>query len=324
MANILLSIWVQLGSLFFLLAGLNHDLLIIRLFLYLAYLMLLINALLGSPLWPNLMNMDEFSSQNMATDSLIWASVSLYVHASSLIALIWDEREPKLTEDQAALWRLMYRTGGLSARLFQDIVARHLNVIQVAAGDQIDTSNYFYVLYTGRIDLEVLEDGSISHSRVLYSGEMFNLKSLGLVSKQSYFDEASIRCTALCDSKLFQIRIDDLSTIFQNPLSKSIFQALLINNLMYVVESFRELNRRSRQPDQLRNKLFDPLEPWEEPDASKAGSGKALQYPFRHIWNGIVGSFGLPWPFARHRVGLRQTQLRPPPKQEEIHKTKLK
>jgi len=256
-------------------------------------------------------------------DSFVWSVLSLYVHGSSLVALIWDERAPKLTEDEAALWRMMYRSGGLSARLFQDIVARHLDVVEVEAGDVVDTENNFFIIYRGRIELEVVEGEQISHSRVLISGEMFDLKDLGLVRTQSIFDKTSVRCTALRASKLFQIRKDDLAKIARNPLSKSVFQALLINNLMYMVESYREIAQTRQDDDNYCNKIFDPLEEWEAPDPHRSGSGKALQKPLRHIWNGIRGSFGLPWPFSRHPVGLRQTQLPPPLRRDEYQKPLL-
>ena len=325
MAFILLSLWVQLGSFFFLLSGLIGDLLLIRLFLYLAYIFLLVNAVLGSPLWPKIFAVDETItfSEDIAMDSFLWAVVSLYVHGSSLVALIWDEREPTLTQDEEALWRMMYRSGGLSARLFQDIVARNLNVVEVSAGDVIDTENYFFIIYRGRIELEVLEGKQPSHSRVLLSGEMFDLKALGLVRTESIFDNSSVRCTALCDSKLFEIRKEDLAKIAKNPLSKSVFQALMINNLMYMVESYRELTQTRQEDENYCNKIFDPLEPWEQPDPHRSGSGKALKQPLRHIWNGMRGSFGLPWPFSRHPVGLRQTQLPPPLRRDEYQKRKI-
>ncbi|CAJ1959594.1 unnamed protein product [Cylindrotheca closterium] len=320
MAFILLSIWVQLGSFFFLLSGLIGDLLLIRLFLYLAYVMLLTNALLGSPPWPKILSVDQIAFSEVAMDSFVWAILSLYVHGSSLVALIWDERAPKLTDDEAALWRMMYRTGGLSARLFQDVVARHLHVVEVEAGDVVDTENFFFIIYRGRIELEVLEGKKFSHSRVLTSGEMFDLKSLGLVRTESIFDNSSVRCTALCPSKLFEIRKENLVKIAQNPLSKSLFQALLINNLMYIVESYREINHTRSENDNYCSKIFDPLEEWEQPESYRSGSGKALQRPLRHIWKGVRGSFGLPWPFSRHPVGLRQTQLPPPLRRDEYQK----
>lgn len=285
--------------------------------------MLLVNALLGSPLWPKILSADQISFSEVAMDSFVWSVLSLYVHGASLVALIWDERAPALTEDEAALWRMMYRSGGLSARLFQDNVARYLDVVQVQAGDVVDTENCFFIIYRGRIELEVFEGGKLSHSRVLSSGEMCDMKDLGLVRTESIFDNTTVRCTALCASKLFQIRKDDLVKIARNPSSKSVFQALMINNLMHMVQAYREIAKARQEDDDYCNKIFDPLEKWELPEPYLAGSGKALHRPLTHIWNGIRGSFGLPWPFSKHPVGLRQTQLPPPLRRDEYQKRKI-
>jgi hypothetical protein len=321
MASILLSIWVQLGSLFFLLAGVHGDLLLIRLYLFLAYTMLLVNAVMGSPLWPNLTNLGDISFlDGLATDSLVWAILSLYVHGWSFVALMRDEREVLLKEDEAALWYMMYRTGGLSARLFQDMVAPYLNVVEVQEGQTVDTDEYFWIIYKGKVQMEVLDelpDELPKYSKVLLSGEMFDLKHLGGVSKHAYFENA-IRCTALSTTTLFQIRKDDLGKISQNPRSKNVFLALLINNFMDVVESHREVNRPPQQANSRHfNKIFEPLEDWEKPKSHLSGSGRALRRPFLHLWNGSKGSFSLPWPFSSHPIGLRQTHLPPPPQREE-------
>jgi hypothetical protein len=47
-----LSFWIQLASFFFTMSGIHADLLVIRFFLVMSYLMLFLNSVLGSPLWP--------------------------------------------------------------------------------------------------------------------------------------------------------------------------------------------------------------------------------------------------------------------------------
>jgi hypothetical protein len=318
MAVILLSLWVQLASLSFLLAGLHADLLVVRFFLFLAYLMLMIEASLGSPLWPNIINLNNIDLSKIAADALFWSILSLYVHGSSLMSLILDERKPKLSEDEEALWRMMYRTGGLSARIFQDTVARYLQVIQVAAGDSIPTEEHVFIIYKGRVKLQVLDNDMHVYSRVLLSSEMFDLKYLGLLGEKSIFEDTHIRCKALSKSKLFRIHKDDMLKISRNPHSKSVFQALLINNLSYLVESSGEINRVSKQAEFYCNKLFEPLQNWEQPKAVFAGSGQALKKPIKHFLSGMRRSFSLPWPFSRHPIGLRQTQLEPPPLRQQM------
>eukprot|EP00980_Cylindrotheca_fusiformis_P001310 scaffold333_cov133-Cylindrotheca_fusiformis.AAC.36 len=321
MASILLSLWVQLSSLFFMLSGLLGDLLLVRLLLFLAYAMLLLNAVLGSPLWPHLINLEDSDwSSNLAWDSLVWAVLSVYVHGSSLIALVLDEREVALSDDEAALWRMMYRTGGLSARLFQDIVARHLKVVEVQEGELVDTDEFFFILFSGRVELDVWAEDVHTHSRILHSGEMFDLQTVGNATKHPIFENSSIRCKALSKAKLFQLRKDDLTKMSQNPQAKSVFQALLINNLMYVVENYGEVSRLPHDSDCQCNKIFDKLEDWELPASHLSGSGKVLQKPCQHLWGVIKGTFSLPWPFSTHPVGLRQTQLPAPPRREDYER----
>ena len=275
--TILLSIWVQIASLFFLLSGIHNDILVIRFYLYLAYTMLLVNACLGSPLWPNWIvwgttndpNDDDYndkvnennsytiSFQKIAIDVLFWSVLSLYVHGASLVALLKDERHPQLTDDEAALWRMMYRTGGLSATLFQELVAKHLTIVEVSQGDSIPTQNHFYIIYHGRVKLQVLEHNDLHlYSRVLLSGQIFDFNHLGFLSSVvdhsnttpsspssppssgSWFEQTTIRCKALSDTKLFCLPKEHMAKLSNHPCSKNVFQALLIQNLSFLVESW--------------------------------------------------------------------------------------
>lgn len=294
-----LSFWIQASNSFFLLAGLHGDLLIIRVTLFVAYLLLVANSVSTSGI--------------VGLDSLIWSAVSVYVHGSSLVALVVDEREVVLSEDAAALWRMMYRTGGLSKRLFQAIVARDLSVVEYAAGDTINTDDYFYIVFSGQVRLQVVDRNVSVSSRILVSGEMFDLKIIGFFTEQSVFDTGIVRCTALTPIRLFRITKEDMKKIAHHPLAKGVWQALLINNLSYVVESYLSEERKSRQAELYRDKIFRPLEAWEEPKPSLAGSGQALLHPLVHLGTYIQRSFSPPWPFKGHPTGIRQTLLPPPP-----------
>jgi hypothetical protein len=305
-----LSIWIQLANFFFMVSGLHGDLLIIRFALFLAYFMLVLNSILGSPLWP------FTSGEGIRVDGLVWSSLSLYVHGSSLFALIQDEREVELSEDEAALWRMMYRTGGLSRRLFQSIVAQKLSVVDIPAGQTVDTKNFFYIIYNGQVRLQVVERNvSKSSTRILVSGETFDLKMIGFFSEKSVFDKGSIRCTTLTSARLFRIAKDDMKKMSHHPLAKGVWQALLINNLSYAVESYLSEEHRSIQAELCCDKMFRPLESWEQPKPSLSGSGLALANPLLHLAGCVQNSFSPPWPFSGHHpTGIRQTLLpRPPP-----------
>lgn len=306
-----LSLWIQLASGFFFMSGVFEDLLLIRGFLVLAYSMLFINSILGSPLWPNLTGLDG----SMAVDSLIWALLSLYVHGSSLWCLLLDERKVKMKDDEAALWRMFYRTGGLSQKLFHSIVACHLKIVEFDPGQEIPTKDDFYIIYHGQVKMEVfgLHDVVHKYNRMMVSGEMFDLNFLGLFVEKTIFERTRIKMTSLTKTKLFRIHRDDMKTIANNTLAKGIWQALLINQLSFIVESFEERSPLSRAAEEKRDRIFEPLEPWEEPKSILAGSGKALRHTFAHIFHYMKSSFSPPLPFKGHPTGVRQTQLPPPP-----------
>ena len=98
------SIWAQLASFFFLLAAIFRDLLLLRFCLIAATaLFLVIAASLGMPLWPA-----TSSDSGVATDVLVWASVSLVLHLWAFIRLLWDERPMKPFEgDDEALFQFL-------------------------------------------------------------------------------------------------------------------------------------------------------------------------------------------------------------------------
>ena len=259
-------------------------------------------------------------------DSWIWAILCLYVHGSSLISLLLDEREVQLTEDEAALWRLLYRTGGLSKRLFHSLFVTNtdLTVLELEPGKLIPTEDYFYIIYQGQVQLQVLDpmSGTPAKSRILVSGEMFNLKYLGLfASEESFFCVGDIKCTSLSPVRLFQIPKQELYQMAQDRAAKTVFQALLINNLSYAVESFTNESLRSLIAQQDCDRIFRPLEDWEQPTRLAAGSGTALENPLGHLVYALMESLSLPWPLSRNLVGIRQTQLAPPPRQKPVRET---
>lgn len=331
-----LSIWMQLASLFFTCSGINGDLLVIRLFLFLAYVMLFLGAALGGPMWP-----DAVRPGSLSLDGLVWAIIGMYVHGSSLACLFLDEKPVRMGGDEAALWRLLYRTGGLSQKLFETEIMPYLKVTTLHQGEKVDTLEHFSIVYRGRVRLLVLRpDGSVQEDRTKVAGEMFDFKHLDLLSSGSVFFTHQIHCSALSrEVVLFQFRKADMGCIANHPFGKSLWQALLINNLSNVVEEFIMSERAAHEDDgkarasepatkeeeeddgdgdgdddeRRMDLLFGPLKEWELPPPDVAGSGSALKRPALHVWKSWLRAFSVPWPLGRHPTGIRQTQLRAPP-----------
>lgn len=312
-----LSIWMQIASLCFTLSGIHCDLMIIRFFLFLAYVLLFINAVLGSPLWPQVTN-----SGYLPIDSLFWSVAGLYVHGASLISLILDERRVHFpSPEEEALWRMFYRTGGLSARLYKEIVSPYVQVVTFAKDEEIPTADYFYILYKGDVHLRVYQDGKLKVERAsLGSGCMFDLKYLGMFADDHFFLDHTIACTSKSsETMLFRFSRADMKKIAQHGLVKSVWQSLVINNLSTILEQYveKQTNFVSSTTTEPRNstdtdRIFRPLEDWEIPRSALAGSGAALTKPWLHFWNSLHRQFSPPWPMGKHLSGIRQTHLSAP------------
>ena len=300
---------LQLASLSFILCGIHNDLFVIRFYVTLSYALLIANILLSA-------------HQLLQWDSLLWSALGLFINGTSLISLALDERPVHLTEDQAALWRLLYRSGGFSARLFSSLVAPHLQVKEIQAGEQIPTKDCFYIVYTGQVRLRVHGGNNVvSLERIVQSGQMFDLRFLELFNDYSdhFFREGDIDCTTLTACKLFCFKREDIRNIAHHPLAKGVWQSLLINDLSITAERFASQQLKAHEYDS----IFDPLEEWENPTTILPGSGVALRRPILHFITSLYRSLLLPWPFGSHQAGIRQTLLPPPrqkPKEDDSHR----
>jgi hypothetical protein len=89
--------------------------------------------------------------------------------------------------------------------------------------------------------------------------------------------------------------------------------AVIAERPFYTDQDLTEFLRNVSNVDLVskRNRLFDPLEPSEEPDLLQAGSSKVLRRPLGHLWESCTLSFYVPWPMGRWPVGLRH-KLSPP------------
>jgi hypothetical protein len=308
--NTPLSIWIQIASLFFVLSGTNADLLLIRLLLSIAYLFLLINALLGSPLWPDLS-----WPNHIALDSLIWAIVGLYVHGSCTVALFLDELPVKLTDDQEALWRFFYRTGGLSKKLFKTLLADKVELVEYQPGDCIVTETHFSIVYQGQVSLEVMDVGTqqLLSTRTATSAECFDCKDLPLLASDSYFSKHWVKAYSKTKTKVFRISLENMRTIANAPFAKGVFQTMMIDEMEKIIATFQHGGQRPL-PDLVAelDPMFQPLSAWEEPKRFDAGSETALQNPLRHLLRYLVSFFSPPPPLGGHPTGIRHTLLPAP------------
>ena len=305
------SIWIQISSLSFFLAGNFSDLLIIRLCLSSAYVFLFLNSVLGAPLWPSFRLPDKIQ-----LDGVLWACLNLYVHVTTVVRLLQDEYHVNLTEDEEALWRMFYRTGGLSKKLFQKNVAAYCEVVTLQQDEKIDTDEYFYIVYRGVVKITVTDEhhGTVISSRKARSGQLFDFRALGLlVDNRSLAKHKLKAVVTVSDVTLFRFPKEEMPKIANHPSTRLMWKELLMENLLRIVQGY--FDRRMRMNPVLVeyvHPIFNPLESWEEPDPLRAGSGLAMKHPLQHIWSSMKWSFAPPWPFKGPPEGLRHTQLLAP------------
>lgn len=344
--NNALSVWIQLANLFFTLSGFFTDLLMIRLSLSSAYFFLLLNSILGGPLWPDLSRAGAVS-----VDALVWSAFNFTINTVAVIRLFLDEAPVVLNQQdqaQSALWRMLYRHGGLSARIFKDVLVHKFDVVSYEPGESIPVDNYFYIVYEGRIKVDIYAAGASSsdrgnenngksivcRTRILESADVFDFKHLDLFhpSARSVFAHRVLDARSDTAVKLFRFQSSDIAKIANSPVTKGIWQSILICSLSQIAKysndnaaatasSGTDSTLTSSESSDvtendishpLRDPVFGPLQKWEEPNPVHAGSGMALSVPLGHLLHYASTSFLLPWPLTKWKVGLRQGSLPAP------------
>lgn len=310
--NPIVSIYMQCASFCFLCAGQFGDLLVVRFCLFGAYSCLFTNAIMGSPLFPL-----WHKPGHISLDLLCWCCLCLYTYASSIINLLRDERAVMLGADEDALWRMLYRLGGISRKVFAYEVLPQLKVVHFKMGVELPVESHFHIVYKGLVRLQVVDDGSVIHEAIDSSGCIFDFKELGLMPDDMRVKHHEIRVTAASDVTLFQFTNAAIRDIANRDNMRNVWQSAFIGVLVRVAVS----RLPGRTP--LHNAMHDPtfvdplfrtLDSHEEPSPYLAGSGRALEHPLVHVFHYASTTFSPPWPFGRHRVGFRHRLPAPQPR----------
>lgn len=307
-----LALYKHLAALSFMLAGVFADLLVVRLCLTSAYVFLIVNGLLGSPLWPHL-----YRPGHLTVDMLIWGFICFYVHVASVVRLLLDEQHVTLTEHEEALWRMFYRVGGLSRKLFKHHIAQHMKVVTYTKGQEIPVDVNFHITYQGTVEIQISDEGTGKAIQTATDGSgcMFDFKKLGLLQPHtSPMAKHKLTVTARSDCVLFQFSNRDIRDIANSKVTKSVWQTVFIGILARIaVQRLGEEHMDPKRSDPTHlDPLFTPLSPSETPDPRLAGSGAALDRPWQHIAYCMQAFFTPPWPFGQHMIGIRHHMLQAP------------
>lgn len=303
-----LAIYKHFAALSFLLAGVFADLLVVRLCLASAYIFLITNCVEGSPLWPYLRRADH-----LTVDMLVWGIICFYVHMSSVVRLLMDEAHVPLTDDEEALWRMFYRVGGMSRKVFKDQIAAHMTVVHVKKGQSLPVVDFFHMTYKGVVEIKIYENDKLLSTNTDGSGCMFDLKSLGLLQAHTPMANHVLEVTALSDGTFFQFSNKDVRRIATIRHTKSVWQTVLVGTLARIaVQRLPEEDSKSRADPLRIDPLYLPLSKAELPNPLIAGSGRALERPLSHIGYCMKTFFTPPWPFSQHVSGIRHGMLPAP------------
>ena len=139
-----------------------------------------------------------------------------------------------MSPEQAALWRAFYRTGGLSQRVFSTVIAKHMTIKTYDALTVLDTDNFFFILYKGTAQIAVSDEGVMTHTRKVTSGQMFDVKKLDLLHFVEHFNGTHVDVTSITPVTVFAFHADEISAVAYHPKCVSVWQQLLVENLSQV------------------------------------------------------------------------------------------
>jgi len=290
------SIWGQLANFFFCMAGLTSDLLVVRLSLLVAYSFLLVQGATGYPFWGSVVAEPHF----VALDTLLWCVMMIYVHGSACATLLLDERYVKLSDDEAALWRMFYRYSGISRMVFKREILSMGSFREFRAGDcivdekKITDEVNLHIILDGMVDANITENGTKRLVR-LGSGGIFDFKFLNLFRLGVGFHEQSMTVTATSERvKTFALNDNVIQSMERGSVNMRLaWQAVIIS----VVARAAEKPAGFSQSEAPRADIFAPLNDSELPPAKMSGSGRCLSTPCSSLFNLVWNSLELPWPF---------------------------
>ena len=215
MVNILSpgSPWSQSGSACFLLSALCNDILLIRIFLFLAYTFLLTNGVCGFPSWPNYQ-----WTGSIGLDAIIWSCLNLIVHGCAIAQLLYDERPIKFKEkDEKELAAYFLRRGGMQPMEASIVIARG-KFRTIRKGEcilnPVQALGKVALLIEGKCHyIRFHQNGGITE-HYLYSGMAFDFRLFNVFGVYLGFEApASFEVFADTDCLVFEWKLEDLNDL---------------------------------------------------------------------------------------------------------------
>jgi len=308
------SPWAQLSSLFFFLSGWFGDVLLIRMFLVLAYFFLTFNAWLGFPFWPDFVSFDPW---NVSVDVIVWNSCNIYVHGSALVRLLMDEREVYLDGLEESLWRMFYRRSGISKVVFKKQLVPILTMHVYQPGECIPQregkKNLLHIIYKGNVQGDILNSDGSTSQIMIESGDIFHIKYLAVFGIAIGFKDQVLHTTAISEVTCFSFYVHNLHILALSSLAaRNAWQSLVATAFARVAE--RPWNERETTIPEVPviDPCFEELLDFEIPENYSPGSGKCYYNPCSNLFHTMCNSFSPPWPFSSCSYGIRMSNMSPP------------
>jgi len=232
------SAWCQCAYLFFLLAALFNDILMLRFCLVMANVLLIVASCLGMPIW------GELSTHCFVLDSFLWASICGLVHLVAVVQLLHHERPIEFeNERDEMLWRFLHRRCGVSRLMFAEIrrgghwERRRRGDVISALQDPMECKA-LHLLVEGRVEFLT---NRMDKPQMLYSGDLFDLGLCNVFGVQLGFGEWEFASTADSDVTMFVWPLAELNEMATT--GSAVLQAFWRNLILYSIAA--EFNRRT-------------------------------------------------------------------------------
>lgn len=234
--------WQQAASACFTLAGWFSDILIIRIFLFLAYVWLLTASVVGFPRWP------EYQwTGSISVDGICWAVCNILVHGAAIASLLLDERRIRFkVVDEQQLFRFLYRRGGFEPLEAREVIRRG-QFRTILKGDvvstAVDAADRVVLLIEGKALYQRSSGGTVQASGTFLSGMIWDLRMLSIFGVYVGFEKEDVSFTvdALEDCLIFEWtleKLDDLSAKC-GPSVSGYFRNFILCQIAFEME-FRE------------------------------------------------------------------------------------
>ena len=279
-------------------------------------------------------------------EQYVIAFLSLYLHGSSAVRLILDERPVTFDNDkdecdELMLWRYFYRHSGVTKLLFHKHIGHRFTLRSFQANERLDPENYFYITLEGAVRL-IVEMNGIDNEFDMVSGYAFPAKHLHscMTSPMLSIQGQKLVAWTVSECRLYVCSARDMKEFTHCPWVKDASQGLLtavlsdisVNHFFRIRQQQQQqqlppqlhrmsTGREDEQPTSLSSRispLFQPLQDYEIPKSYLAGGSQSFKDSVHQFLYAIKKTLLLPWPLNEWVPGLRQVGSLPIPMCEEF------